>query len=174
MGLKISVIVPIYNVQKFLHHCVDSLINQTYKNIEIILVNDGSPDECPKICDEYASTDNRIKVIHKENGGLVSARKAGAIVSSGDYVACVDGDDWVAENYIDSFCQIIESYHPDVICCGYIAAKQGQQIHHIMPEKIGFYDKEALKKEVYPHLIQAEDATSFLPTVWAKVIKREK
>ena len=173
MAIKVSIIVPIYNVQRYLCQCVDSLLNQTYKNIEIILVDDGSPDECPRICDEYASKDDRIIVIHKSNGGLVSARKAGAIVASGSYVACVDGDDWVADDYIDEFCTIIEAFHPDVVCCGYIAATEEKYISHVMPERKGFYDKEALKAEVYPHLVQAVDATAFLPTVWAKIIKKE-
>ncbi|OUQ56652.1 hypothetical protein B5E58_10530, partial [Tyzzerella sp. An114] len=92
---KISVIVPIYNVEKYLNRCVDSIINQTYKNLEIILVDDGSPDNCGKICDEYAKKDNRIKVVHKENGGVSSARNVGLNIATGDYIGFVDGDDWI-------------------------------------------------------------------------------
>ena len=93
--MKFSVIVPIYNVEKYLGECIESLINQTFKNIEIILIDDGSPDNSPKICDEYAEKDNRIKVIHKENGGVTSARKVGANAATGDYIVCVDADgDW--------------------------------------------------------------------------------
>ena len=90
---KISVIVPIYKVEKYLARCVDSIINQTYKNLEIILVDDGSPDGCGAMCDEYAKKDERIKVIHKENGGLSSARNAGLDIATGDYIAFVDSDD---------------------------------------------------------------------------------
>ena len=79
---KFSVIVPIYNVEKYLKQCVDSILNQTYKDFELILVDDGSPDNCPAICDEYAQTDSRVKVIHKQNGGLVSARKAGSEIAN--------------------------------------------------------------------------------------------
>lgn len=91
----ISVIIPIYNVEKYLHKCIDSIINQSYRNLEIILVDDGSPDNCGKICDEYVKKDYRIKVIHKENGGLSDARNSGMKISKGDYIAFVDSDDWL-------------------------------------------------------------------------------
>ena len=91
----ISVIVPIYNVEKYLDRCVESIINQTYKNLEIILVNDGSPDNCPKMCDDYAEKDSRIKVVHKENGGLSDARNVGMEVATGEYVSFIDSDDWI-------------------------------------------------------------------------------
>ncbi len=98
MSQKISVIVPVYNVEKYLNRCVDSIINQTYKNLEIILVDDGSPDNCSKICDEYANKDRRIKVVHKENGGLPSARNTGVENATGDYITFVDSDDWIDIN----------------------------------------------------------------------------
>ena len=94
----ISVIIPVYKVEKYLSKCVESIINQTYKNLEIILVNDGSPDNCGEICDEYAKKDSRIKVIHKENGGLSDARNAGIEIASGQYIAFVDSDDYIASN----------------------------------------------------------------------------
>lgn len=95
---KISIIVPVYKVEQYLERCVNSLINQTYKNIEIILVDDGSPDQCPKMCDDYASEDSRIKVIHKKNGGLSDARNAGLRIATGEYVMYVDSDDYVEKN----------------------------------------------------------------------------
>lgn len=91
----ISVIVPVYKVEQYLDECVQSIINQTYKNLEIILVDDGSPDRCPEMCDEYARQDSRIKVIHKENGGLSSARNAGLDVATGEYIGFVDSDDFI-------------------------------------------------------------------------------
>lgn len=94
MNIKISVIVPIYKVEKYLHQCVDSILNQSYQNLEVILVDDGSPDCCPVICDEYAVKDTRIKVIHKANGGLSDARNVGIAASTGDYVLCIDSDDY--------------------------------------------------------------------------------
>lgn len=97
----ISIIVPIYNVEKYINKCVDSIINQTYKNLEIILVDDGSPDNCPQICDEYAKKDNRIKIIHKENGGLSSARNAGLDIMTGKYVTFIDSDDYYEPEAIE-------------------------------------------------------------------------
>ena len=91
----ISVIVPIYKVEEYLNRCVESLVNQTYKNLEIILVDDGSPDNCPEMCDRWAKQDKRIRVIHKKNGGLSDARNAGMRIATGEYIAFVDSDDLV-------------------------------------------------------------------------------
>lgn len=98
MKVLLSIIVTIYNIEKYVEKCIESIINQTYKNLEIILVDDGSTDSSGKLCDKYAACDERIIVVHKENGGLVSARKAGAAVASGDYIINVDGDDWIERN----------------------------------------------------------------------------
>ncbi len=108
----ISVIVPVYNVEKYLDRCVESLVNQTYKNIEIILVDDGSPDNCPAMCDKWAQIDNRIKVIHKENGGLTSARNAGIACCQGQYLSFVDSDDWTTSDYIEHLYTIVKEH-----CC---------------------------------------------------------
>lgn len=113
---KISVVVPIYKVQDYLERCIKSIINQTYDNLEIILVDDGSPDECPKICDEYALKDERIKVIHKENGGLSDARNFGTAAATGKYISFIDSDDWISKDFfsllyyaiIENDCQIAE------------------------------------------------------------------
>ena len=96
----ISVIVPVYKVEEYLDRCVNSIVNQTYKNLEIILVDDGSPDNCPEMCDEWAKKDQRIKVIHKQNGGLSDARNAGIEIATGEYIGFVDSDDWVNYNFI--------------------------------------------------------------------------
>lgn len=100
-GIKVSIIVPVYKTEQYLKQCVDSLIAQTYDNIEIILVDDGSPDKCPELCDEYEMADSRIKVIHKNNGGLSSSRKTGIEVSTGAYITVVDSDDWVEPDMIE-------------------------------------------------------------------------
>ena len=115
----ISIVVPIYQIDKYLGLCIESLINQTYKNLEIILVDDGSHDRCPDICDLYARKDKRIKVIHKANGGLVSARKAGIKVATGEYVGYVDGDDWVGPGFYESLYHHIETADADVVCAGF-------------------------------------------------------
>ena len=94
----LSVVVPVYNVEKYLDKCIESIVGQTYKNLEIILVNDGSTDRCKEICDIWKEKDARIKVLHKENRGLVSARQAGLEMASGEYIANVDSDDWIEKN----------------------------------------------------------------------------
>lgn len=105
----ISIIVPVYNVEKYIDKCLYSLVNQTYKNIEIIIVDDGSPDNCPKICDEWAKRDDRIKVVHKENGGLSSARNVGIDNAKGEYLAFVDSDDWIDLNTFEFAYKMISS-----------------------------------------------------------------
>ncbi|MBU3127159.1 glycosyltransferase [Clostridium tagluense] len=115
----ISVIVPVYKVELYLSRCIDSIINQSYKNLEIILVDDGSPDNCGRICDEYANKDNRIKVIHKGNGGLSSARNSGLNVSTGDYIGFVDSDDWIESAMFKSLVELAERENADIVQCGF-------------------------------------------------------
>ena len=108
--MVISFIIPVYNVEKYLNQCVNSILSQTYRDIEIILVDDGSPDNCPFICDEYASKDNRVKVVHKTNGGLSDARNVGLITATGDYVIFVDSDDfWKNELCLDRLVREVKS-----------------------------------------------------------------
>lgn len=114
---KISIIVPVYKVEKYLDKCVESLVNQTYKNLEIILVDDGSPDECPKICDAWAKKDSRIKVSHKANGGLSEARNTGMDIATGDYIGFVDSDDYVSEEMYNILVKIIEENDADISAC---------------------------------------------------------
>lgn len=114
----ISVIVPIYNVEKYLLRCVDSIVNQTYKNLEIILVDDGSPDNCPKICDEFAYKDSRIKVIHKKNGGLSDARNAGMNIASGECIVFVDSDDYIDCDMVSKMYNVMMQDGSDVVSCG--------------------------------------------------------
>lgn len=112
----ISVIIPVYKVEKYLSRCISSVLNQTYKDLEIILVDDGSPDSSPKLCDEYAEKDSRIKVIHKENGGLSSARNAGLDICSGDYIFFIDSDDWLTdENVLSDFIDKAEIEQSDFV-----------------------------------------------------------
>ena len=111
----ISIIVPIYKVEPYLRRCLDSIVNQTYTNLEIILVDDGSPDACPQICDEYATKDNRIVVIHKNNGGLSDARNAGLNISKGDYISFVDSDDWIDKQYVETLLTLIKTENSDIV-----------------------------------------------------------
>lgn len=120
MDSLISVIVPIYNVEKYLDRCVDSIINQTYKNLEIVLVDDGSLDNCPKMCDDYAEKDSRIKVVHKENGGLSDARNAGMKVATGEYVSFIDSDDYVSLDFYETLLDTIVDNDSDIVECGVV------------------------------------------------------
>lgn len=117
MGDKISVIVPIYKVENYLHRCVDSIINQTYTNLEIILVDDGSPDNCPMICDEYAKKDSRIRVVHKKNGGLSDARNAGLDIATGEYIMFIDSDDFVDTEMMGSMMRNMIDDNVDMVVC---------------------------------------------------------
>lgn len=115
----VSIIVPVYNVEKYIDRCVHSLLSQTLENIEIILVDDGSSDNCPQICDNYANKDNRIKVIHKTNAGLGYARNSGLEVAKGKYVAFVDSDDFVSSNMYNELIMLADKYNLDTVFCGY-------------------------------------------------------
>jgi glycosyltransferase involved in cell wall biosynthesis len=128
----ISVIVPIYNVETYLEKCLNSIINQTYKNLEIILVDDGSPDNCGKICDEYALKEKRIKVIHKPNGGLSDARNAGLDIAKGEYIAFVDSDDYIAENMYEDLLCIAQKEAADIVTCAiYIENNKGIKVSYV-------------------------------------------
>lgn len=124
----VSVIVPIYKVESYLRQCIDSIIHQTYTNLEIILVDDGSPDNSPQICDEFAAKDKRIRVIHKKNGGLSDARNAGLDICKGDYIYFIDGDDYIGSETIDTLCKEIEKNDQYVIAIGYFTALIGETL----------------------------------------------
>lgn len=116
----ISVIVPIYNVEAYLNRCVESIVNQTYQNLEIILVDDGSLDNCPRMCDGWASKDNRIKVIHKGNGGLSDARNAGLKIATGEYISFIDSDDYIASDFFATLLAVMEKENSDIVECSVI------------------------------------------------------
>lgn len=120
MKAMVSIIVPVYKTKDYLRQCIESLLSQTYRSVEIILVDDGSPDECPALCDVYASKDKRIRVIHKENGGLSSAREAGIQHAHGDYIMVVDSDDWLEPNTIAECVEIVLRNDADCVMFGYV------------------------------------------------------
>lgn len=125
----ISVIVPVYNVAEYLSQCVDSIINQTYKNLEIILVDDGSVDDCPGICDEYVKKDSRIRVIHKKNGGLSDARNAGLDICTGEWIGFVDSDDYISKNMYEKLYDSAIETKSDVSVCQSINDKNGRLLY---------------------------------------------
>lgn len=118
----ISVIVPVYKVENYLNQCLESIVKQTYSNLEILLVDDGSPDRCPEICDEWARREKRVRAIHKRNGGLSDARNAGLALAQGELVMFVDSDDWIAPEMAEKMLEAMEREEADMVICQYIKA----------------------------------------------------
>lgn len=144
MTTLVSIIIPIYKVELYLRRCLDSIVNQTYTNLEIILVDDGSPDRCPKICDEYAERDKRIKVIHKENGGLSDARNAGLDICKGEYISFIDSDDWVNEKYVESLINTAIKEKADIAISENIRTDGIITKDSIFPNTTSYTSKDAL------------------------------
>lgn len=157
-GYKISVIVPVYNTEKYVRRCVETLTEQTYKNLEILLVDDGSRDESGRICDELAKEDGRIQVIHKENGGLVSAWNRGFVQSTGQYVSFVDSDDWVDLNMLEEMSTAATGNPREIIASDYVIEKESGSRRYVwqaLPP--GEYDRAAIEREVIPNLLGREN-----------------
>ncbi|MBO5850765.1 MAG: glycosyltransferase [Clostridia bacterium] len=152
MNDLVSIIVPIYNVQKYLPHCIESVLNQTYKNFELILVDDGSPDRSGDICDYYAKKDSRIVVVHKENGGASTARNAGLYVAKGKYVNFIDGDDWISKDAIETFVKIIEKESVDLVVGTLEDRYLRVSSKPFKDELIDFYSNEQDVSKIIPKL----------------------
>ena len=166
---KISIIVPIYNVQQYLKKCIDSIIEQTFNDFELILVNDGSTDKSGIICDEYKKIDNRIKVIHKENGGLSSARNAGIDIAKGKYIGFVDSDDYISKFMFQKLYENIIEYNADISICDYVEVFQDKEIIYqekIEKKKLILSNIEALEK------IYKEKGWLYV-VAWNKLYKKE-
>lgn len=164
----ISVIVPIYNVEKYICKCVNSILNQTYKNIEIFLVDDGSPDRCGKICDEYSQKDSRIRVIHKKNGGLSDARNVALDVMKGDYVTFIDSDDYIARDYISYLHKLIVNTHADISICEFkYVTEEGKIINH-------FHDNDKhIVMDREKALFELLNSNLFTNSAWGKLYSRK-
>ena len=165
MSVKVSVILPVYNASDYLHQCMDSIVGQTLKDIEIILVDDGSPDNCGKICDEYAAKDTRIKVIHKENGGLSSARNAGMEVAEGEYIGFVDSDDWIESDMYMTLWQKAKDINADLVNCDYF--RNNDRIKTNIQKNI-VYDKKCIDE-----LLTTSNSNKVLWFVWRNIYRRK-
>jgi len=164
-----SIIIPVYNVEAYLKQCVDSVINQTYKNIEIILVDDGSPDNSPKICDKYAAYDNRIKVIHKENGGLSDARNEGIKKAQGDYLIFVDSDDKLASDKIFSeLVEFITEKNSDIIYCSSVT-RFNNDTNNYSFEKTNI----SFGKQTPDTLFNLASRNHYIFAAWLFIVRRE-
>ena len=171
----ISVIVPVYKVENYLRQCLDSLAAQTLEDMEIIIVDDGSPDGCPDICDEYAAKDARMKVVHKKNGGLLSARKAGFAASKGDYIGFVDGDDWVEPDTFLNLYKAVCDYSPDMVLSDFLCDYGDRAEPSSQCFEESFYGRERLEKEIFPRMLFDGRFYSFgvNPNCWSKLVRRE-
>lgn len=165
----ISVIIPVYGVEAYLERCIKSVLSQTYKNLEIILVDDGSPDGCPRICDAWAQRDDRIRVIHKKNGGLSDARNAGISVASGEYIGFIDSDDWIHPQMYEKLYHIMLKEKGEIAACAFQKVKGINE--ELMNEKrldgqVFCYDtEEAMKRLITEQGLEQ--------VVWNKLYKKE-
>ncbi|MFL0165440.1 glycosyltransferase family 2 protein [Candidatus Clostridium helianthi] len=175
MKEKISVIVPIYNIERYVETCIESIMKQTYNNLEIILVDDGSTDKSGEICDFYKEKDSRIIVVHKLNGGLVSARKAGLKAATADYIAYVDGDDWIEPEMYEIMSEEMERNNADIVVCAHKEEFMNEitVVSNIIPA--GVYRGEELVKNVYPTMLYTGTYFDWglSPSCWDKLYKRE-
>ncbi|MBO5396693.1 MAG: glycosyltransferase [Clostridia bacterium] len=146
-NIAISIIVPVYNVEKYLRKCLDSVVNQTLKNVEIILVDDGSTDNSGAICKEYAAKDDRIIYFYKENEGLAAARQDGIERSHGEYVGFVDSDDWLELNMYERMYEVAVKENADVVFCNCFEDEDKKNPYYLEP---GVYDRERIEKEILP------------------------
>lgn len=178
-NIKFSVVLSIYNVEKYLNRCLDSVINQTYKNLEIILVDDGSPDNCPQICDDLAKEDSRIKVIHKENAGLGEARNSGLDVATGDFVAFFDSDDYIDKKLFEELYRVIINENPDLIEFGHHDVdRQGNITKTFIPKTLlEKYEGEEVLSKFLPELICTDPktgtASNLLMSAWSCLYRRQ-
>lgn len=146
--IKISVIVPIYKVEKYIERCINSILHQTYGNLEVILVDDGSPDKCPEICDRFKEQDSRVKVIHKKNGGLSDARNAGIDLATGDYIAFVDGDDYISPEMYELMLTACKKNDAQMAMCGrHLVYEDGNLIddRFILSDEVCFTGGDTVK-----------------------------
>ena len=169
-----SVIVPVYKVEKYLKTCIESVLNQTFPDFELILVNDGSPDNCPVICESYREKDSRVKVIHKENGGLASARKAGMQSATGDYVFNLDSDDLIQNDTLEYAYNIIKETDCEIVSFCYKWIKDGKTVNvttDCLDE--GLYIKDDIKKHIYPKILMDKNMNHISYYLSGKAVKRQ-
>lgn len=167
----LSVIVPIYNAEKYLSGCIESILDQTYKSFELLLIDDGSTDRSPQICDEYAKMDKRIKVLHKENEGLVRARKEGLCRARGEYIAFVDNDDWIESDMYENLIDSLEGSGADFVDTGYFCDKSNSShIERKLEKRIYKFDKY-IRHKAFMALLELDDSLNIRQSIWSKVFK---
>lgn len=172
-NLLFSIIIPVYNSGKYLEYCIDSILKQDFNDYEIILVDDGSTDNSPMICDKYMESNTNIKAIHKINGGVSSARYDGIKCSNGKYIICIDSDDSVSSNFFSTLSKICVEKSPDIVCYGFYVGNGHAYQKERLNNRIGYYSKSDIEKEIYSSLIQSSSASYFSPSLCSKAIRKE-
>lgn len=174
-NMKFSIIVPVYKTEKYLSDCIESIVNQTYNNLEIILVDDGSADNCPSICDEWALKDSRIKVIHKKNEGSVAARKTGFSQATGEYVGFVDSDDRIDRDMYKKIYDSVRKYHSDCVITQFYFSFADRNLKSDYLLDKSFYSRDDIEKSIFPYMVFKGQYYRFgiFPNCWSKVFKRE-
>ncbi len=152
----ISVIIPVYNVEQYLEQCMTSVLCQTYTHMEILLIDDGSSDNSGRLCDEYAVQDKRVRVLHRENGGLMSAWMAGVEMARGEYLTFVDSDDWIEAIMVEKLAEKLSGKPKEMVCSNYLIEKKTGSIPVIQSMRPGVYEREAIEKELFPYLLGQE------------------
>lgn len=173
--MQLSVIVPIYNGERYIRNCIGSILALTFQDHELILVDDGSTDATGKICDQYAQIDPRVVVCHKKNEGVTCARMAGLIKAKGDYIAFVDADDWLERDFLEELMEKMLQDHADMVVAGCIKERSGEReiLLNNIPE--GIYTDDRLREEIIPRMLYHQGFYQFgiLPYMWNKLYKRE-
>lgn len=170
---KVSVIVPVYNDEKYLKQCLDSVLNQTYRNLEIILVDDGSTDNTPQICEQYREKDKRIRLLHKVNGGVGSSRNAGLSMATGDYLLFIDDDDWIDKDYIENLYDLLKRKKADIAICNYANFYERNALFTFAVQKNNYYEKVFSVKDWFRLEYNSKNNWSVLFAVpWCKLFKR--
>lgn len=174
---QFSIVVPIYNVEKFLDQCIKSILNQNFGDYELILVDDGATDNSGKICDDYAAKYDQIRVIHKSNGGLVSARRAGVMAAKGGYIGYVDGDDWVADNWLFEVNKVTSKVQPDIVEYNAYKNIDGKNVEMKTSRFRGYFNEKEVTEKIVPYMLcdkrQKFYTFGVLPAVWSKIIKAD-
>lgn len=173
--MKVSVIVPVYNAEKYIETCLNSVLGQTYRDFEVVVVDDGSTDQSGILCDRFMEQDKRVKVLHKRNEGLISARITGIMAADGDYIAFVDADDWMDIDFLETGIRQMEQEAADVVIMGCVMERG------LCPETVqnrigaGVYDSQALSVEVFPQMLHYQGFYEFgiMPYIWNKIYKRQ-
>ena len=165
----ITIIIPVYKIEKYLDECVESVVNQTYKNLEIILVDDGSPDTCPQICDKWAEKDKRIIAVHKENGGVSTARNAGLKIAKGDYIGFIDGDDYAESDWAEFLLNLVLEYDADISRCSYsfdYCGREENKTNEVSDKIVTFNSRDEILETLVPSGFKSR-------VLWNKLYKKE-